>query len=103
MAGREVAEWIERKAMNNERVDPEFNKLSWYSASSKERLTALMYEVGLLGKQVSPGESVYAIEAPTETISQLLDSVLTVHPAFRPHLGIGGRATPRKGSKRHRQ
>ncbi len=86
--GGEVADWIEKHAMLQDRVDKEFTKYSWYSLSSKERIAALMYEIGVLGRKVEGRDPIYSMEKPTESISELLGSTLTVHPAFRPHLNV---------------
>jgi hypothetical protein len=93
LTGEEAANWIEEHGMTQEKVDDHFRQFQWYSGRSKERLVALMYEVGLFGRKTN-GEVIYSIERPTTSTGEILASTLVVHPAFRPHLGIG--KLPRK-------
>lgn len=86
MHGDRYADWIEHKALVTKKVNPNFTNLPWYSVSSKERLTKVMYDIGLLGKVMEGGQAVYTMQKPVETPTDLMDGVLTVHPAFRPHL-----------------
>lgn len=88
MSGRDVAEWIEREGMLDERVDSEYRQYTWYSRSGKQRLAAIMYDIGVLGRQLGPDNCEYAIEQPNVSQGTLRDSTLVFHPAFRPHLGI---------------
>jgi hypothetical protein len=86
--------------MTEEKVDDHFRKFQWYSGRSKERLVALMYEVGLFGMKTKDDTVIYSIERPTTSTGEILSSTLVVHPAFRPYLGIGKQLRKPRSSKR---
>lgn len=88
MSGKEAADWIEKNGLLNKRVERQFANRAWFSNSSKEKLVSILYDVGFWGKKHNDGRISYSIEKPKETISELIDNTLVVHPAFRPRLGI---------------
>lgn len=87
LSGKDLAKWIDEKALTNKRVDKQFDKFSWYSDSGKERIVNLMYKIGFIGIH-KDSEIVYSIKNPNVNTEELLNSKLVIHPAFRPHLGI---------------
>jgi hypothetical protein len=88
LKGKDVAEWIEDNAMLEDKIDDQFSSCPWYKDSSKEKLVAVMYEIGFIGKKHANGLVKYSIEQPKEIIGDLIDSDLVIHPAFHPYLGI---------------
>jgi hypothetical protein len=99
MSGRDAAEWIYVHGLTNARVDDHFKGLSWYSSAAKERLLAMMFEVGLFGRLRDDDTPEYAIQRTAASPGELLESMLIVHPAFQQHLSVRVPAA-RKGRKR---
>jgi len=88
MSGKDAAKWVYTHGLTAERVDTYFKSHAWYSVAGKERLVAIMYEVGLFGRLRIDGTAEYAMQRSSVTTSELLDSTLYVHPALQPHLAV---------------
>lgn len=88
LAGSEVAKLIEEKAVTDNRLLAQLGKERWFSYAGKEKVTEIMYEIGLIGIVESEDRHIYSLEDPVKSRRSILDSELVVHPAFRPYLGI---------------
>lgn len=86
--GKYYAQKIEDNGLMSDKAEAIFKNESWFNSSSKEKLVSIMYEIGIIGKKNGRGKTLYSIEHPGIPISDLMNSTLVVHPAFRPYLSI---------------
>ena len=82
-----LAELIEAKGLLDDTVKQEYNKYAWFRLSDREKLAALMYEIGVTGVAF-PDRVIYAIEEPLRTATG--NETLVIHPAFRSVLHTSG-------------
>jgi hypothetical protein len=89
MSGADAAAWIEKYGLTAKKVDDYFREYPWYATASKERMVALMYEIGFWGVRRSNSEVVFSIQRPSMSTTEIIGASVVVHPAFRPHLTSG--------------
>lgn len=86
MSGAALADWLDKKALTEPRVESHFKQHLWFATAAKERLAEILYEIGVVGLKSPEGEAVFSMHRPDVSLGEILDGDLVIHPAFRSHL-----------------
>jgi len=88
LKGADLAILIEERGMvNDSTMKKKLEAHEWYRVASKERLVLILYQTGVFGIRGADGRVVYSYESGQQSTQDVVRSLLSMHPAFRPHLG----------------